>query len=101
MKPHPKAEAERWLVQARGDLGFAEVGAREGYHKSADELNRLLGQAPRIPGGLHGELIRHVQQKTGARFKRMPRQIRDEVLSSFFNALRALAAQEDSRDERS
>ncbi len=32
MKPHPKAEAERWLVQARSDLGFAEVGAREGYH---------------------------------------------------------------------
>ena len=35
MKPHPKAEAERWLVQARSDLGFAEVGAREGYHAQA------------------------------------------------------------------
>src|SRR5712692_5506650 len=30
MRPYPKAEAERWLVQARSDLGFAEVGAREG-----------------------------------------------------------------------
>jgi len=35
MKPHPKAEAERWLVQARSDLGFAEIGTREGYHAQA------------------------------------------------------------------
>jgi HEPN domain-containing protein len=31
MKPHPKAEAERWLTQVRSDLAFAEVGVREGY----------------------------------------------------------------------
>jgi HEPN domain-containing protein len=30
MKPQPKAEAERWLRQARSDLAFAEVGVREG-----------------------------------------------------------------------
>ena len=35
MKPYPKAEAKRWLVQARSDLGFAEVGVREGYHAQA------------------------------------------------------------------
>lgn len=35
MKPHPKAEAERWLRQARSDLAFAEVGVREGYHAQA------------------------------------------------------------------
>ena len=35
MKPHPKAEAKRWLDQAQSDLGFAEVGAREGYHAQA------------------------------------------------------------------
>lgn len=35
MKPYPKAEAERWLVQGRSDLGFAEVGVREGYHAQA------------------------------------------------------------------
>jgi HEPN domain-containing protein len=31
----PKAEAARWLAQARSDLAFAEVGAREGYHAQA------------------------------------------------------------------
>lgn len=31
----PKAEAQRWLTQARSDLGFAELGLREGYHAQA------------------------------------------------------------------
>ncbi len=35
MKPHPKAEAERWLAQARSDLAFARVGVREGFHAQA------------------------------------------------------------------
>ena len=35
MKPHPKAEAERWLKQAQSDFGFAEIGVREGYYAQA------------------------------------------------------------------
>jgi len=35
MKPHPRAEAERWLAQARSDLGFAEVGLGAGYAAQA------------------------------------------------------------------
>ena len=35
MKPHPRAEAERWLAQARSDRGFAEVGLGSGYHAQA------------------------------------------------------------------
>jgi HEPN domain-containing protein len=31
----PRAEAQRWVAQARGDLGFAELGLREGYHAQA------------------------------------------------------------------
>jgi HEPN domain-containing protein len=31
----PKAEAQRWLAQARSDLAYAELGAREGYHAQA------------------------------------------------------------------
>jgi len=31
----PKADAQRWLAQARSDLGFAELGLREGYHAQA------------------------------------------------------------------
>ncbi len=31
----PKAEAGRWLAQARSDLAFAEVGVREGYYAQA------------------------------------------------------------------
>lgn len=31
----PRAEALRWLEQAESDLGFAEVGVREGYHAQA------------------------------------------------------------------
>ena len=31
----PKTEAQRWLAQARSDLGFAELGLREGYHAQA------------------------------------------------------------------
>jgi len=35
MKPHPRAEAERWLAQARSDLDFARVGVREGFFAQA------------------------------------------------------------------
>lgn len=35
MKPHPKAEAKRWLAQARSELAFARVGLREGFHAQA------------------------------------------------------------------
>jgi len=31
----PRAEAERWLAQARSDLAFAELGAREGFYAHA------------------------------------------------------------------
>ncbi len=31
----PRAEAERWLAQARSDLAFAELGVREGYYAQA------------------------------------------------------------------
>jgi HEPN domain-containing protein len=31
----PQAEARRWLAQAHSDLGFAELGLREGYHAQA------------------------------------------------------------------
>jgi len=30
-----RAEAERWLAQAKSDLGFAEVGLREGFFAQA------------------------------------------------------------------
>lgn len=35
MKPQPRAEAERWLAQARSDLAFAQLGVREGFHAQA------------------------------------------------------------------
>lgn len=35
MKPHPKAEAKRWLAQASSELAFARVGLREGFHAQA------------------------------------------------------------------
>ncbi len=35
MKPHPKAEAERWLAQARSELAFARIGVREGFYAQA------------------------------------------------------------------
>ena len=35
MKPAPRAEAERWLAQARSDLEFARVGLREGFYAQA------------------------------------------------------------------
>lgn len=35
MKPNPKAEAERWLAQARSELAFARVGIREGFYAQA------------------------------------------------------------------
>ena len=35
MKPPPKAEAGRWLAQARSELAFARVGLREGFHAQA------------------------------------------------------------------
>lgn len=35
MKPQPRAEAERWLTQARSDLDFARLGLREGFFAQA------------------------------------------------------------------
>ncbi|PYM96557.1 MAG: DNA-binding protein [Candidatus Rokuibacteriota bacterium] len=35
MKPQPRAEAERWLAQARSELAFARVGLREGFYAQA------------------------------------------------------------------
>lgn len=35
MKPNPKAEAGRWLAQARSELAFARVGVREGFYAQA------------------------------------------------------------------
>jgi HEPN domain-containing protein len=35
MKPQPRAEAERWLAQARSELAFARVGVREGFYAQA------------------------------------------------------------------
>ncbi len=35
MKPQPKAEAARWLAQARSELAFAQVGLREGFYAQA------------------------------------------------------------------
>jgi HEPN domain-containing protein len=35
MRPNPKAEAERWLAQARSELAFARVGVRERFYAQA------------------------------------------------------------------
>ena len=35
MKPQPRAEAGRWLAQARSELAFAQVGLREGFFAQA------------------------------------------------------------------
>jgi HEPN domain-containing protein len=35
MRRAPKAEAERWLAQARSELAFARIGLREGFHAQA------------------------------------------------------------------
>jgi HEPN domain-containing protein len=35
MKPNPRAEAERWLAQARSELAFARVGVRERFYAQA------------------------------------------------------------------
>jgi HEPN domain-containing protein len=35
MRPKPKAEAERWLAQARSELAFARIGVREGFFAQA------------------------------------------------------------------
>ena len=35
MKPDPRAEAHRWLAQARSELAFAGVGLREGFYAQA------------------------------------------------------------------
>ena len=44
MKPQPRAEAERWLAQARSDLAFAEVGVREGYPAQSCFLCQQAGE---------------------------------------------------------
>lgn len=35
MKPPARAEAERWLTQAKSDLDFARIGLREGFFAQA------------------------------------------------------------------
>jgi len=35
MKPEPRAEGRRWLVQAEDDLRFAELASREGFFAQA------------------------------------------------------------------
>src|SRR5438552_8655392 len=35
MKPSPKAEAQRWLAQARSELAVARLCTREGFHAQA------------------------------------------------------------------
>jgi HEPN domain-containing protein len=35
MKPEPRAEGRRWLVQAENDLRFAELASREGFFAQA------------------------------------------------------------------
>ena len=35
MKPNPKEEAERWLLQAENDLGFARLGLEKGFYAQA------------------------------------------------------------------
>jgi HEPN domain-containing protein len=35
MKPNPRAEAGRWLAQARSELAFARVGLREAFYAQA------------------------------------------------------------------
>lgn len=35
MRPNPKAEAERWLAQARSELAFARIGVRERFYAQA------------------------------------------------------------------
>ena len=40
----PRAEAARWLAQARSDLGFAELGLREGYHAHACFMCQQAGE---------------------------------------------------------
>jgi len=35
MRPDPRAEARRWLAQARSEIAFARVGQREGFHAQA------------------------------------------------------------------
>ena len=44
MKPHPRVEAMRWLVQARSDLAFAEMGEREGFYAQACFMCQQAGE---------------------------------------------------------
>jgi len=47
----PKTEAQRWLAQARSDLGFTELGLREGYHAQTCELlDGLIARHPHLAG---------------------------------------------------
>lgn len=39
-----RAEAERWLAQAESDLGFAALGAREGYHAQACVMSQQAAE---------------------------------------------------------
>lgn len=68
MKPQPRAEAERWLAQARSDLDFARVGLREGFFAQASfqcqqaaekalKAIHYLGGARFVPGHALVELL--------------------------------------------
>ena len=68
------------------DLVAREFAISWAENATEDELRRLLGQAPRIPSDLDGQLLKHVQSKIGAKLweKREARQV---LRKSFFNAL--------------
>ena len=44
MKPDPKAEATRWILQAENDLAFAQLGLREGYYSQACFLSQQAAE---------------------------------------------------------
>lgn len=44
MKPNPRAEAERWLAQARSDLAFAQHGLDGGFHAQACFMCQQAGE---------------------------------------------------------
>ena len=68
MKPNPKEEAKRWLLQAEHDLEFAGLGLREGFYghvcflaqQSAEKSLKALvylGGARLVLGHSAGDLL--------------------------------------------
>jgi HEPN domain-containing protein len=43
-QPDPRAEAERWMLQAEDDLGFAEHGVRLGYYAQSCFLAQQVSE---------------------------------------------------------